>query len=81
MTKSGSELKFCPRCQLKGNKSKIHPEGGQRTQMAPTVFWDEEGELHVHDRNVLTSKYHCSRDHRWEESESGSCWCGWKAGE
>ncbi len=81
MSKSVSPLKFCPRCQNKRIKSRIYLQGTVRTALAPAIWWDEDGELHAHDPNVLSSKYMCGRGHQWEETETGTCWCGWKGGE
>ena len=71
--------RFCPECQMQGELSTVMVGSGTRTLLASYPYWDEEGRYHFHDYNTSRYHYSCSRGHQWAETETGSCWCGWKA--
>lgn len=63
---------------------------GERSQVRQTVtrgaksadlYYDEEGEFHVHDPNIPTFRFRCSNGHDWEELDVDQtrCSCGWSA--
>ena len=67
----------CPQCVKERKKSKVYPGMGTSTLLFCPPFYDEGGKHHDHDRNTTTIEYACSRGHKWVESTSGTCWCGW----
>ena len=56
---------ICPVCEKKGMKSRVRPSGGWKTDMYPNTYWDEDGNLHVHDLNIITEEFVCEHGHRW----------------
>jgi hypothetical protein len=65
-------------------------ELGERSQVRQTVtrgaepsdlFYDEDGEWHIHDPNTPTFRFRCSAGHAWEEQDVDQtrCSCGWSA--
>ena len=68
---------ICPFCKEEGEKSLVYPGVGTVTAMYCPPFYDEEGRMHIHDSNITTQSYSCSRGHNWTEKSKGSCWCGW----
>jgi len=71
------ETKFCPKCHKQGLESEVLTGLSESTAAYCPVFYDEEGKMHSHDRNIHKTKYSCSNGHRWTEKVSGICWCGW----
>jgi hypothetical protein len=75
------DLRFCPRCQKDGLKSKVFAGGSMSTAMAGgEIFWDEEGVYHFHETNTIISTYQCSLGHRWLERRTPRCpapGCDW----
>jgi len=67
----------CPQCIKEGKKSTVYPGVSTTTLMYFPPFYDEDGKYHHHDGNTITTSYGCSNGHKWTESTSGSCWCGW----
>lgn len=63
----------CPECVAEGERSRVGMEGTTRTLMPTQTFWDEDGVLHMHDPNVATTTYSCSRGHRWREARKPPC--------
>lgn len=69
---------ICPHCKMEGKKSTVMSLGARTTLVNYTPYWDEEGNYHNHDGNTTTHEYKCSEGHFWIETDTGSCWCGWK---
>lgn len=69
---------ICPECEKENKKSIVVEEGSSKTLMACLPFFDTNGDKHLHDSNIITTKYRCSNGHCWIEKKSGECWCGWK---
>lgn len=65
----------CPECPP--GESSVYPGGMTSTAMMPLVYWDEKDVSHVHDYNVTTTSYSCSKGHSWSEETRGRCPCGW----
>jgi len=63
----------CPVCIEKGLKSTVSIGISMSTCMGFSQYYDEEGNLHVHDPNRMTTSYNCSKGHRWSNSRIGSC--------
>lgn len=42
-------------------------------------FWDEYGNEHSHNPNVIVTNYVCSNGHKFSERSSWQCACGWMA--
>ncbi len=38
----------------------------------------DDGSDHIFDPKTVTTHYICALDHRWSETESRPCWCGWQ---
>ncbi len=75
---------ICPECEKESKISKVYPGSSLMTLMYAAPFYDERGEYHHHDPNVITTTYKCTNGHAWTEIRKlGSCWCGWgdKVGE
>jgi hypothetical protein len=69
---------ICEECKKENQKSIIEVGLTATTAMYCAPFYDEEGVLHQHDRNVRTTEYSCSRGHRWKEGRIAKCpACGW----
>lgn len=69
---------ICPDCKLAGLKSTVTKGRASRTLAYCPWYFDEEGRRHNHDGNKMTISYECSNGHRFAETTSGACWCGWK---
>lgn len=64
----------CPECVESGETSKVYDRGQTRTLMGGGGrFWDEDGELHSHDPNIVTSGFQCSNGHMWATKRKISC--------
>ncbi len=59
----------CPECVAEGERSKVYPHESHRTLLAVQRYFDEDGTYHSHDPNKTTTKYECSRGHKWSEAE------------
>ncbi len=68
---------ICTKCRDSGQRSIIHILGTKQTQVPRDVFFDEDGEEHNHNPNIVTTQYRCSNGHRFEERSSWQCHCGW----
>lgn len=71
----------CPYCEKEGKKSISYCGEKIGTYMGCDSFYDEDGKLHNHDLSIYTNSYCCSNGHKWSETESNECWCGWKNNE
>jgi hypothetical protein len=70
---------FCEECQCVKQESKVYLKyktiNGTRS-----VFWDEKGEKHIHDKTSHQLFFTCSFGHIWDEINFGKCIdksCGW----
>lgn len=69
----------CSACAAEGRTSVVASDGPRSSRAASySVYFDDRGRMHTHDRNARTTSYSCSNGHRWEMTEIGSCWCGWR---
>lgn len=57
----------CALCIAEGHRSTIEILNSPTTCMVITQFYDEHGQLHIHDPNTGGTYYECSRGHRWAE--------------
>jgi len=57
----------CPECVKLGAKSLVYPGICSSTLMYCPPYYDEEGNLHIHDGNITTCQYSCSNGHKWSE--------------
>ena len=63
----------CPECRKLGQRSKVFFNKRIVQLLHTTDFWDEDGRLHVHDPNLVTASFSCSKGHRWSETERPVC--------
>ena len=68
----------CPQCQEENKQSRVYPGASSTTLAYYPPYYDEDGKLHDHDNNIITTDCRCSNEHEWTEKSNGSCWCGWK---
>ena len=72
----------CPTCVEEGEKSQVYLGGTCTTSMGYSSYYDEGGIFHSHDPNKQTTKYSCSRRHKWSKSSTFPCpakGCTWKS--
>ncbi len=69
---------ICPVCKEQGLKSTVQTNGTMSTLMGYVSYYDEEGRLHIHNDNSITTEGRCSKDHTFTYRYENSCWCGWK---
>lgn len=70
----------CPVCVEEGEKSRLIPSFGSKTMIYCAPYIDKKGVRHHHDRNASTTKYKCSRGHRFTHTTCTPCpGCGWKS--
>ena len=62
----------CPKCVEEGKKSTVTSKGSQSTLMAYTTTYDEEGNVHHHDRNRVSSYFECSNGHAFAKIRRGT---------
>lgn len=70
---------ICTKCRESGLRSTVHNVGTSQTQMPKEHFFDEDGEEHHHNPNIVRTLFRCSNGHRFEERSSWQCQCGWMA--
>jgi hypothetical protein len=70
---------ICSKCSTAGLRSTIRNLGCKQTQMPKDHFFDEEGEEHSHNPNIVTTLFRCSNGHRFDERSSWQCHGGWMA--
>ena len=63
----------CPQCEAENTKSTVRDFGGSRTQMGRSLYYDEDGQHHVHDPNRSTYKFYCSNGHEFQVSSRDGC--------
>ena len=69
----------CPDCKVKNFQSEIHITGCSTTLLAWSPYYDKDGKQHLHDPNVLTINYKCSKGHTWNEKDVIRWTCGCNA--
>lgn len=65
--------RFCPTCKKLGQKSTITSQGNSSKCMSYFPYWDERGDYHSHNPNIITTIYKCSHKHTWSEQHLASC--------
>ncbi len=60
----------CKECVEAGLRSKIAITGSRQTMAGWQPYYDEDGKLHSHNPNKITSGYKCTNGHSWEETWS-----------
>jgi hypothetical protein len=61
---------ICPYCFDEGERSRVTLISSQKTLMAFSPTWDEDGKLTA-DPNTVKTTYQCSRGHHWVEKYRG----------
>lgn len=64
---------ICQQCKKEGRESKVHCDYTTSTLLGWSPYFDEEGNLHVHDPNKKADGYRCSNGHYWAESYLKKC--------
>jgi len=57
---------ICEECKKEGIKSTISIGSSMSTLMHGSSGYDEDGRYYIHDPNIITTSYHCSRGHVWD---------------
>lgn len=76
---------ICPQCQHDGLLSIVRitstrePKKGDRDFQEKDHFFDEYGNEHAHNPNVVVTEYRCSNGHEFGERSSWECFCGYRA--
>jgi hypothetical protein len=71
---------ICRLCQDSGQLSTIRVVKTNSGHLQKIHFWDEQGEEHHHNPNVVRTWFRCSNGHQFEERSSWECCvCGFKA--
>ena len=69
---------ICHACSMGCKMSKVYPEFPTDNHAAQTIYYDEDGRLHIHSSVRRVTKYKCSNGHAWIGTDEMFCWCGWK---
>lgn len=64
---------ICDQCHGEGQTSKIYDNGTATTLLAPSHFYDEEGQEHLHDPNTRKTLYSCSNGHSFTVESKVPC--------
>jgi len=67
---------ICPKCKEDGLESFVFEGSSTIALMGCFVYYDKEGNRHIHDPNIITTHYTCSNGHSWVEQTKNKCWCG-----
>lgn len=59
----------CLQCVKEGKKSKVYIGGSSTTLLGVSRYYDEDGNYHVYDPNIITTNYLCSNGHFWSEQQ------------
>lgn len=70
---------ICEMCREAGETSIVRVLGTKETLIPKDHYWDEEGQEHLHNPNIVTTKFRCSNGHQITEISSWECFCGYKA--
>ena len=60
----------CIECVAKGQTSTVSVGGSCRTCKYESVFYDEQGNIQRHNKNVTTTQYRCSKGHTFTGGEN-----------
>lgn len=63
----------CQKCIEENKTSRIFIGGSMSTLLHSSNYFDEEGVMHNHNPNKITSTYQCSNGHRWTEDGYENC--------
>jgi hypothetical protein len=63
----------CKQCQEANLRSKVYIGGQTTTCIGFSYYYDEDGKLHDHDPNTITTSYSCSNGHNWVEETKSEC--------
>lgn len=70
----------CPVCVSENQKSVVRITGTKSPEVPKDHFYDEQGQEHSHNPNIIRTTFRCSNGHRFEEASSWECVvCGYKA--
>lgn len=69
----------CPECVDSGLRSIIRRLKASVSDGDLDKFYDEDGDLHRHDKSHLLELWKCSNGHQWETKQFSRCDCGWSA--
>lgn len=77
-------MMLCPACQREGKRSIVRittdaTKAALADKLPKNHYFDEDGQEHSHDPNIIRTDYRCSNDHVFYELSSWGCWCGYKA--
>jgi hypothetical protein len=71
---------ICPTCASTNERSTVRVIRTTPGALPKDHFWDEDGNEHSHNPNVIVTEYQCSNSHRFAERSSWECCvCGYKA--
>lgn len=65
----------CPHCVRDNLKSTLTVKKAEPIAGEVTRFWDEEGNLHVHDETNYRDVFSCSNGHNWMTEQKSRCPC------
>lgn len=60
----------CPVCVSEGKRSEVYEGMSSGTLLATHSYYDADGKHHYVDPNIVTTRYSCSRGHRFTVSSS-----------
>lgn len=63
----------CPDCQVGHWDSAVVVRNKYTSTMMVTTFYDIADAYHVHDPNITTTWFVCSRNHQWGIQETNTC--------
>ena len=63
---------ICAECQKAGERSVVRFRAVQ-TALPVDSYFDEDGKLHNHNPNSMTTFFTCSRGHTWNTVQAASC--------
>lgn len=65
----------CPHCVREEKKSTLSVQKASPIEGRVSRYWDEEGNLHVHDDTVYRDVFQCSSGHTWMTEQKSRCPC------
>lgn len=67
----------CAECQRNELVSSVRDLGSWVTEAYRLPFCDSEGKIHDHRIHIVTTRFVCSKGHKWKQADRRKCWCGW----
>lgn len=64
---------ICPICEKQGTKSKVYSKGAMTTLMGYPSYYDEDGNYHHHNRNLITEQFNCEFGHTFVRKSHNGC--------